>query len=56
MTVGELTLAKRQELAVPLVVLNEGWLGLMKVKQERKRYPLSGAFIDVAPYSDTVFD
>ncbi len=100
MTVGELTLAKRQGLAVPIVVLNDGWLGLMKVKQERKRYPLSGvflgdppdspphyfgvpcrparndeefgnaiewglnldgpsvieAFIDVAPYSDTVFD
>ena len=29
-------------LAVPTIVLNDGWLGLMKVKQERKGYTLSG--------------
>jgi thiamine pyrophosphate-dependent acetolactate synthase large subunit-like protein len=28
-------------LAVPIIVLNDGWLGLMKIKQERKNYPLS---------------
>ena len=100
MTVGELALARRLNLAVPTIVLNDGWLGLMKVKQERKGYILSGvylgkpvespphyfgvvcrpaknpqefsdaldwalglngpsvieAFIDVAPYSQTVFD
>jgi len=100
MTVGELALARRLGLAVPIVVLNDGWLGLMKVKQERKGYALAGvylgdpvdspphyfgvpcrsarderelsaaidwgfnlngpsvieAFIDVAPYSRTVFD
>lgn len=100
MTVGELALARRLNLAVPTVVLNDGWLGLMKVKQERKSYQLSGvhlgepvespphyfgvpcrpakdvkafkdaldwafgltgpsvveAFIDVEPYSQTVFD
>jgi acetolactate synthase-1/2/3 large subunit len=42
MTVGELALARRLNLAVPTIVLNDGWLGLMKVKQERKNYPLSG--------------
>jgi acetolactate synthase I/II/III large subunit len=100
MTAGELALARRLRLAVPIVVLNDGWLGLMKVKQERKNYRLSGvhlgdpvdspphyfgvpchpaknpeafsdaldwafsltgpsvieAFIDVEPYSQTVFD
>jgi acetolactate synthase I/II/III large subunit len=100
MTAGELALARRLNLPVPVIVLNDGWLGLMKVKQERKNYPLSGvylgpppdspthyfgvpcraarspeefraalawaftaggptvieAFIDVAPYSETVFD
>jgi acetolactate synthase I/II/III large subunit len=100
MTVGELAMARRLGLAVPVIVLNDGWLGLMKVKQERKNYPLSGvylgdpvdspahyfgvpcrsakttdgfgealawafslagpsvieAFIDVEPYSQTVFD
>jgi len=42
MTVGELALARRLHLAVATVVLNDGWLGLMKVKQERRHYPLSG--------------
>jgi acetolactate synthase I/II/III large subunit len=100
MTAGELALGRRLRLAVPVVVLNDGWLGLMKVKQERKRYVLTGvhlgeppdspphyfgvpcraardereleqavdwglslkgpsvieAFINVEPYSDTVFD
>jgi len=100
MTAGELALARRLNLAVPTIVLNDGWLGLMKVKQERRSFPLSGvrlgdpvespahyfgvpcrpaktpedfrgaldwafslgapsvveAFIDVAPYSQTVFD
>ena len=100
MTAGELAVARRRNLAVPVVVLNDGWLGLMKVKQERREFPLSGvelgarvdspphyfgvpcrsavnlqqfeaairwgldlggpsvieAFIDVEPYSVTVFD
>lgn len=42
MTVGELALARRLNLAVPTIVLNDGWLALMKVKQERKNYQLSG--------------
>ena len=42
MTVGELALARRLNLAVPVIVLNDGWLGLMKVKQEHGHYPLHG--------------
>ncbi|HEY1268570.1 MAG TPA: thiamine pyrophosphate-binding protein [Candidatus Binatia bacterium] len=100
MTAGELALARRLGLRVPIVVLNDGWLGLMKIKQEKRGYGLSGVelgapvdspphyfgvpcrpartvsefdaaldwalaqggpsvvevFIDVAPYSETVFD
>jgi acetolactate synthase-1/2/3 large subunit len=51
MTAGELALARRLNLAVPLVVLNDGWLGLMKVKQERKNYPLSGVYLGAPPES-----
>jgi acetolactate synthase-1/2/3 large subunit len=51
MTAGELALARRLNLAVPLIVLNDGWLGLMKVKQERKQYPLSGVWLGQPPDS-----
>ncbi len=45
MTAGELALARRLKLAVPVIVLDDGWLGLMKLKQERKPYPLSGVYL-----------
>ena len=51
MTVGELALARRLKLAVPVIVLNDGWLGLIKVKQERKSYELSGVYLGEPPDS-----
>ncbi|MGH7853247.1 MAG: thiamine pyrophosphate-binding protein [Candidatus Binatia bacterium] len=51
MTAGELAVARRLNLAVPIVVLNDGWLGLMKVKQERRSYPLSGVRLGDPPGS-----
>ena len=51
MTVGELAMARRLGLAVPIIVLNDGWLGLMKVKQERKGYALSGVYLGQPPES-----
>src|SRR5713226_7977213 len=51
MTAGELSLARRLNLAAPVIVLNDGWLALMKVKQERKRYPLSGGYLGKPPDS-----
>jgi acetolactate synthase-1/2/3 large subunit len=45
MTAGELPLARRLGLSVPTVVLNDGWLSLIKVKQERKNYRLDGVFL-----------
>ena len=49
MTAGELALARRLKLAVPVIVLNDGWLGLMKLKQQRKQYPLSGVYLGDPP-------
>ena len=49
MTAGELALARRLKLTVPTVVLNDGWLALMKIKQERKNYPLSGVRLGDPP-------
>jgi acetolactate synthase-1/2/3 large subunit len=51
MTAGELALARRLNLAVPVIVLNDGWLGLMKIKQERKNYALSGVRLGDPPDS-----
>lgn len=51
MTAGELALARRLDLPVPIVVLNDGWLGLMKVKQERRGYGLSGVRLGDPPPS-----
>jgi acetolactate synthase I/II/III large subunit len=51
MTAGELALARRLNLAVPVIVLNDGWLGLMKIKQERKSYSLSGVRLGHPPES-----
>ncbi|MEX2598059.1 MAG: thiamine pyrophosphate-binding protein, partial [Dehalococcoidia bacterium] len=45
MTVGELAMARRMGLKAPVVVLNDGWLGLMKVKQERLEFGSSGALL-----------
>jgi acetolactate synthase-1/2/3 large subunit len=51
MTVGELAMARRLGLAVPIIVLNDGWLGLMKVKQERKGHELHGVSLGYPPPS-----
>ena len=45
MTAGELAAARRLRLPVPIVVLNDGWLGLMKIKQERRGYGDYGSFL-----------
>ena len=42
MTCGELTVARREGLALPVVVLDDRWLSLIKVKQERRDYPHYG--------------
>ena len=50
-TAGELSLARRLNLNVPAIVLNDGWLALIKVKQERKQYALEGVSLGEPPPS-----
>jgi acetolactate synthase I/II/III large subunit len=45
MTCGELAVARRERLAIPFVVLDDGWLSLIKVKQERRSIPHYGTAI-----------
>jgi acetolactate synthase I/II/III large subunit len=42
MTCGELATARRQGLAIPVVVLNDRWLSLIQIKQTRRQYGLYG--------------
>jgi acetolactate synthase-1/2/3 large subunit len=51
MTAGELTVARRLGLAVPIIVLNDGWLSLLKVKQEHRDYSVSGVYLGDPPPS-----
>jgi acetolactate synthase-1/2/3 large subunit len=45
MTAGELATAQRLNLNVPIIVLNDGWLGLMKIKQTNRHYGDYGTFL-----------
>ena len=42
MTCGEVAVARRLGLTLPIVVLDDRWLALIKVKQERRNYPYVG--------------
>ena len=42
MTCGEVAVARRLGLSLPIVVLDDGWLSLIQVKQLRRRYGLYG--------------
>jgi acetolactate synthase-1/2/3 large subunit len=46
MTCGELAVARRERLAIPFVVLDDGWLSLIKVKQERRGLAHYGTALD----------
>jgi acetolactate synthase-1/2/3 large subunit len=50
MTCGELAVAKRLKLALPVVVLDDRWLALIKVKQIRRQYPLYGTELQAEEY------
>ena len=49
MMAGEMATAARLKLPIPFVVLNDSWLALIKVKQERKHYAYSGVAVAEAP-------
>lgn len=42
MTAGEVAVARRLGLALPVVVLDDGWLSLIQIKQVRRRFGLYG--------------
>ena len=52
MTCGEVAVLKRHRLAVPVVVLDDRWLSLIKVKQERRSLQHYGTELQVEAYRE----
>src|SRR3954468_3350250 len=52
MTCGEVTVAKRLGITLPIVVLDDRWLALIKVKQIRRQFPLYGTELQAEDYRE----
>jgi acetolactate synthase-1/2/3 large subunit len=52
MTCGEVAVAKRLGIALPIVVLDDKWLALIKVKQIRRQFPLYGTALQEEDYRE----
>jgi acetolactate synthase-1/2/3 large subunit len=52
MTCGEVATAKRLGITLPIVVLDDRWLALIKVKQIRRQFPLYGTELQTEDYRD----
>ncbi len=52
MTCGEVATAKRLGLPLPIVVLDDRWLALIKVKQIRRQFPLYGTELQSEHYGE----
>src|SRR6202171_3230163 len=52
MTCGEVAVAKRMGLTLPIVVLDDKWLALIKVKQIRRQFPLYGTEHQTEEYTE----
>jgi acetolactate synthase-1/2/3 large subunit len=52
MTCGEVTVAKRMGITLPVVVLDDKWLALIKVKQIRRQLPLYGTELQAEDYTE----
>jgi acetolactate synthase I/II/III large subunit len=52
MTCGEVAVAKRLGLSLPVVVLDDKWLALIKVKQIRRQFPLYGTALQQEDYRE----
>ena len=52
MTCGEVATAKRLGLPLPIVVLDDKWLALIKVKQIRRQFPVYGTALQDEEYRD----
>ena len=51
MTCGEVAVAKRMGITLPVVVLDDKWLALIKVKQIRRQFPLYGTELQTEDYT-----
>jgi acetolactate synthase-1/2/3 large subunit len=52
MTCGEVATAKRLGITLPIVVLDDRWLALIKVKQLRRQFPLYGTELQTEEYRE----
>jgi acetolactate synthase I/II/III large subunit len=52
MTCGEVATAKRLGITLPIVVLDDKWLALIKVKQIRRQFPLYGTALQEEDYRE----
>jgi acetolactate synthase I/II/III large subunit len=52
MTCGEVATAKRLGLTLPVVVLDDRWLALIKVKQIKRQFPLYGTELQTEAYRE----
>lgn len=52
MSCGEVAVARREGLAIPFVVLDDGWLSLIKIKQERRGLPIFGTEVSPGAYRE----
>ena len=52
MTCGEVAVARRLGLPLPIVVLDDRWLALIKVKQIRRQFPLYGTELQREEYRE----
>ncbi len=52
MTCGEVAAAKRLGLTLPIVVLDDKWLALIKIKQIRRQFPLYGTALQDEDYRE----
>jgi acetolactate synthase-1/2/3 large subunit len=50
MTCGEVAVARREGLAIPFIVLDDRWLSLIKIKQERRGLPYYGTEVSPGDY------
>jgi len=52
MTCGEVATAKRLGITLPIVVLDDRWLALIKVKQIKRQFPLYGTELQTEAYRE----
>ncbi len=50
MTCGELAVARRLKLQIPVVVIDDRWLSLIQIKQHRRNYEIYGSNVEPGAY------